>query len=93
MSLYPAITFQVNLETVDKLSNSLPNSIILNGNETVTEADQMKNTRSTWLTSMFSGVEMVAHADGYQFTAYGKKALYYRDLYVTGSVNDILKVV
>lgn len=88
--LWPTYVFQVNLQTVDKLSSSLPNSTVLKGNETVTEADQMKNTRSSWLASLFPGVEMVAHADGYQFTAYGQKALYYKKTYIKGSINDLL---
>ena len=91
--LWPAITFEVNLETVGRQSNVLPSSTQLVGNETSTEADNMKNSRSTWLASLFPGVEMVAHKHGYQFTAYGKKAIYYRDTYVTGSADDVLKVV
>ncbi len=90
---WPVYVFQVNLETLQRYSWSLPNRTTLSGNETTSEADQMKNTRSTWLTSMFPGVEHVAHADGYQFTAYGMKAVYYKNLYVTGSPDDLLKIV
>lgn len=90
---WPVYTFRVNLQTLQRYSWSLPNRTQLAGNETVTEADNLKNTRSTWLCSLFPGVEFIARKEGYEFTAYGMKAQYLKDLYVTGSPDDVLQLV
>jgi hypothetical protein len=81
------------LETLNRYSSSLPNRTQLSGNETVSEANNMKYTRSTWLTSLLSGTEHVFHKHGQMFTVYGLKAKYLKDLYVTGSPDDVLKLV
>jgi hypothetical protein len=52
----------------------------------------MKYTRSTWLASLFPGVEFIAEKEGYVFTAYGQKAQYLKDTYTTGT-DPVLKLV
>jgi hypothetical protein len=89
---WPVYTFTINLETLQRYSWSLPNRTKLDGNETVSEADNVKNTRSTWLTSLFPGVEHIAHKDGYTFTVYGSKAKYIKDMYATGP-DAMLRIV
>jgi hypothetical protein len=60
----------------------------LDGNQTVTEAAALNTTRSSWLCSLFPGQEMIAEKNGFQFTAYGKKAIYYKNTYITGGVGQ-----
>jgi hypothetical protein len=90
---WPAITFRVNLETLNRYSSSLPYNTQLQGNETVTEADNMKFTRSTWLTSLLSGTEHVFHKEDETVTVYGQKAQYLKNLYATGLPDAVLEVV
>jgi len=89
----PKITFEVNLETLNRQGHAVPSRTQTSGNETVAEADQFKNTRSTWLASMFPGVEHIAKADGAQIVAYGSKATYLKRTYATGLPDAILTVV
>jgi hypothetical protein len=90
---WPVYTFSVNLKVLQQYSWSLPYRTTLSGNETVTESSNMNKTFSTWLCSLFPGVEHIAQKDGYQFTAYGKKAQYLKDLYVKGQPDDLLKII
>jgi hypothetical protein len=93
MTPWPTITFRVNLETLNRTSSLLPYNTQLQGNETVSEADNMKATRSSWLASLLAGTEHVFHKDNETFTVYGQKAQYLKNLYVTGSPDDVLSVV
>lgn len=90
---WPIHTFRVNLETLNRYSWSLPYNTQLEGNETVTEADNMKYTRSAWLATLFPGFEFIADKHGYTFTAYGQKATYLKNTYITGSPDDVLILV
>lgn len=90
---WPVYTFEVNLETLQRYDSVQPVATQLQGNETVVEADNLKYTRSTWLASKFPGFEFIAKKHGVQFTAYGVKAQYLKDTYVTGLPDAILKLV
>ena len=90
---HPVYTFQINLETLQRYDSVQPSATQLRGNETVTEADNFKYTRSTWLCSLFPGYEFIAKKEGVQFTAYGMKAQYLKDTYCKGLPDDILKLV
>lgn len=90
---WPVYTFRLNLETLQRYSWSLPNRTSLAGNETVSEADIMKTTRSTWLTNLFPGCQFIAEKDGFTFTAYGMQAVYLKRLYATGTPDAILFLV
>jgi hypothetical protein len=90
---WPIYTFEINLETLRRYDWSLPYATQLVGNETVIEADFVKFTRSSWLASLFPGFEFIANKHGVQFTAYGQKAQYLKNTYVTGSPEDVLKLV
>ncbi len=90
---HPVYTFEVNLQVLQRYSWSLPYRTTTTGNETTSEADNIPNTFSTWLCSLFPGCEHIAHKDGYQFTMYGSKAQYLKDLYVKGQPDDLLKIV
>lgn len=62
----PVITFQVNLETVGTPGWLQPNRTTTDGNETVSEASNMKNTRTIWIPGlMLSNYEGVGgvHVD------------------------------
>jgi hypothetical protein len=93
----PVIVFQVNLTTQNLTSHLPPNRTTLDGNEVTTEEANLPNTRSVWLPGLVGNIEgigpngFVTH--GTQFTVKGEKALYLKKLYVTGSVDDVLKVV
>lgn len=90
----PAITFRVNTETLNRQGHLVPNSTVLHGNETVTEADNQKNTRSI---AMIPGLLMANMPNGYKhgdtFVAYGQQAQYLKDTYCLGKVDDLLAVV
>jgi hypothetical protein len=88
----PKITFQVNLQTRHRQGHAVPNRTVLAGNETVSEADQMKNTRSTWVPGLFQ-CENVVRKDGDRFVAYGSKATYLKRTYATGQPDSVLTVV
>lgn len=89
---HPVITFQVNLETVDRQGHLVPNRTQAATGETVAEADQMKNTRSIYLPGLLVGENKHRLKHGDQFTVKGLKAKYLKDLYTTGT-NPVLKVV
>lgn len=46
---HPTITFQVNLETVNRQGHLVPNRTETAGNETVAEADNIKNLRTIYI--------------------------------------------
>lgn len=95
------ITFQVNLETVGYPTGTLqPSRTTLDGNETVTEADNMKNTRSIWLPGLkknnYEGIGPTGFLKhGSQFTVSGKQAIYLKNTYVSSPAlpTDVLQVV
>jgi len=91
---HPVIVFQVNLETQNRLGHLVPNNTVLAGNETVTEADQMKNTRSTYIPGL-TGAENMLYKHGDTFTVKGQKASYLKKLYVSSPAlaSDLLSVV
>lgn len=95
---WPIYTFKVNLPTLQRYSSSLPNRTTLDGNETVTEEDALRATRTTWLASMFPGCNFVAQhkptsEDGFLFTAYGKQAVYMKSLYCSTPPNPLVDVL
>lgn len=89
---WPVYTFRVNLETLQRYSASQPYRTITEGNETVSEADNMKNTRSTWLGLLPANVQNLVKKHGDEFTLYGLQAKKVKDLY-TGSTDSVLQVV
>ncbi len=90
----PAITFQVNTETLNRQGGILPNNIQLNGNETVSEADEQKNTRSiAFIPGANAGMNVTGYSHGQTFTLYGNDALYIKRLYCLGTVDSLLSVV
>jgi hypothetical protein len=88
----PVHTFKISLETLQKLSWSLPNRTTLDGNETVTEANNMKTTRSTLLPILPPNVQNLAQADGYTFTVYGLQAVYVANLAASLPDGSIVKL-
>lgn len=93
-----ATTFRVNLETVNRQGFLQPSRTTLEGNETVSEADNMKNTRSIWLPGLLlnnhEGIGpkgFLKHGD--TFTVDGLQAAYLKKTYVTGAADDILQIV
>lgn len=94
---HPVIVFSVNLETVDANSTPLPSRTSLSGNETTTEAANIKNTRTIFLPGLIGNVEGIGptgylkHGD--TFTAKGQKAVYLKNTYVLGAVEDVLVIV
>jgi hypothetical protein len=90
---WPVYTFQVNLRALQRYSWSLPYRTSLAGNETTTEADAIPSTMTTWLANLFPGCQFIAESNAFEFTAYGRQAVYLKDLYVTGSPDDVLVLV
>lgn len=89
---HPVITFRVNLETVDRQGHLVPNRIEASGNETVAEADQMKNNRTIYLPGLLVGENKHKLKHGDEFTLKGQKAVYFKNLYTTGT-NPVLTIV
>ena len=98
------ITFKVNLETRNSTSHLMPSRTTLDGNETVTEASNMKNTRTIYLPGLTLnntvGLNANGNQPGYyhhgdQFTVTGLQAIYLLNTYVSSpvSLNDVLQVV
>ena len=67
---FPIYLFKVNLQTFDRYDWEQPNRITLDGNEVIDEESELAATRSTWLPSLFSGVENIALHDGNYIRAY-----------------------
>lgn len=101
---HPTIVFEVNLETQNRTGHLVPNRLETAGNENVTEANNQKNTRSVWIPGINTASNLggrlgpgsgngsqFKHGD--QFTVKGMKAVYLKKTYVTGSVDDVLKIV
>lgn len=92
---YPVITFQVNLETIDRMGHLVPNRITTDGNETSAEADDQRNHRSIYIPGLLAGENRANFHHGDQFTVKGEKATYLKKLYVStpASSNDLLSIV
>lgn len=91
------ITFKVNLETVDSLGLQ-PNRKSLDGNESTSEADYMKSTRTVFIPGLnLTHIEGIGpkgflhHGDTFVVT--GSQAMYLKKTYVLGQQNDILQIV
>lgn len=96
--MHPTITFRVNLETVNRQGFLQPNRTTLDGNETVSEADNQKNARSIYLPGLLlqntMGIApsgLLRHGD--EFTATGMQAVYLKREYAQGNPDDVLVVV
>jgi hypothetical protein len=91
---HPVIVFQVNLETQNRYGHLVPNSTTLTGNQTVSEADQLRNTRSTYIPGL-TGAENLLYKHGDTFTVKGQKATYLKKTHVSSpaSPNDLLSIV
>jgi hypothetical protein len=94
----PTIIFTLNLS--NKESSTLPYSMELTGNESVTESVSQVNARSSWLPSLGNGDKNglgsganIVGSNGDTITAYGQNALYLKRTYANGSPNDLLTVV
>lgn len=92
------IVFRVNLETQNRQGWVQPNRIATDGNETVSEADNMKYGRTIYLPGSLNGniqgigpKNFFHHGD--EFTAKGSDAMYLKKTYATGSPDDVLQVV
>lgn len=91
---HPVIVFQVNLETQNRYGHLVPNNTDLTGNQTVSEADQMRNTRSTYIPGLL-GAENRLYKHGDQFTVKGQKATYLKKLHVSSpaATSDLLSII
>lgn len=79
----PTIVFEVNLETVRRLSSSLPVA--------PTDAvDNFRLTRSTWFPDIQMDNRKLKHGD--QFTVTGKRAMHLKNNFTTGD-DAFLKVI
>lgn len=89
---WPVYTFRINLATPEVQSHLQPVGIQPVGNETASEESNLAFTRSTWLATLLPGCS-INELENYTFTAYGMKAKYLKDTYVTGSPDDVLILV
>jgi hypothetical protein len=101
---YPTITFRVNLETLNRQGHLVPNRTVTTGNETVSEADNMKNNRTIYIPGLLVGENKTGlggiNQDVYlhhndEFTVKGEKATYLKNLYVStpAATDDLLVIV
>lgn len=74
-----AITFRVNLETVNRTTHRTPYDII----NQATLSDNFKSTRITWFPGLLRDNRELRHGD--TFTESGKKAIYLRDNITSGA--------
>lgn len=87
----PAITFQVDLSTVDSGSFLTPDQYSQSPSYGRALTAQQANTRVTFIPGLqICGNRELKH--GQQFTEYGMKAMYLKGQYTTGS-HPILKVI
>jgi hypothetical protein len=95
------ITFKVNLETVGHPTGTLqPSRTNLVGNETVTEADNFKDTRNVYIPGLLLQNYYGQGPKGYlkhgtEFTVTGLQAAYLKKTYVSSPAapTDILQIV
>ena len=79
----PTIVFEVDLETVSRQSHVAPTN-------TLSEADNYKETRNTWFPDDILNNRKLKHGD--QFTVDGVTAVYLRDNFTEG-VNAFLNII
>lgn len=102
-TLWPTYTFQVNLPTLRSVDWSQPSRSTLEGNETVTEASNLPNCRTTWLPGLNNGVDNIAQSipsglnastqNGAIITASGLKAIYLKKTYCSIPPNPLADVL
>lgn len=92
---HPVITFQVNLETLNRQGHLVPNRTVASGNETTAEADNFRESRTIYLPGVTAAENRVNLSHGDTFTLKGQKALYFKNLYVSNpaSPSDLLVIV
>lgn len=101
---HPTIVFQVNLETVNRQGHLVPNRTETSGNETVAEADNMRNNRNIFIPGLLAAENVMGigglNQNGYlrhgdQFTVKGMKAVYLKNLHVSSpaATSDLLIVI
>jgi len=85
--MYPEITFRVNLVTQNRLSTVAPTA-------TLAEAENFKNTRSSYINVFNIGGNVQMAHDG-TFTVSGEKAAYLKRTFVSSpaSPEDLLVIV
>jgi len=88
---HPVYTFRVNLQTVDFLSFLIPDRYQSDQDLGLTEGENHKFNRSTWLPGLTGGDNIVKNHDD-TFTVYGMQAQYLKDTYTTGE-NPVLTLV
>lgn len=79
----PSIIFEVNLETVKRLSSNLPVA-------PTDSVDNFRTTRSTWFPDLGLDNRKLKHGD--RFTLTGKQAMYFKNNFVTGD-DAFLKII
>lgn len=92
------IIFRVNLETVGRQDFLQPNRTTPGGNETVSEADNMRSTRTIYIPGLLNNNIQGIAPKGYlrhgdTFTATGSQAMYLKKTYVLGKADDVLQIV
>ena len=92
------ILFRVNLETVNRQGFLQPNRTTLNGNEAVSEADNMRATRTLYIPNLLHNNVAGIGPKGYlhhgdTFTAVDSQAMYLKKIYVLGNADDMLQIV
>lgn len=88
---YQQKVFRVNLETVNRSGHLVPNRTEVKESEAVSEADQMKNTRSTFLPD--AGLHNMVLKHGDTFAASGMRAYNLKKQYATGLPDSLLVIV
>lgn len=92
------IVFRVNLSTMNRQGFLQPNRITLDGNETISEADNIDATRTIYIPGLLRtniqgiGPKGFLH-HGDTFTATDSQAMYLKKTYVLGNVDDVLQIV
>jgi|GEM_PF-5855562 len=89
---WPVYTFRVKLETLQRYGWALPYNAWPVGNETVSEADEMKYTRTTFFPLM-NNVQNLVDTHGEEFTLYGIQAVKFKNTFVTGAADDVFELV
>lgn len=85
----PVYTFQVNLPVLQQYSWLQPAQTTLDGNEVTSEFANLRATHSSWISSKFPGVNIVAEHDGFQFTMKGTQAVYFYRTYISNPPNPL----
>lgn len=89
-SLYPAITFRLNLKA-DLIDYLHPDRYQSDQDLAIQMAPQHDAQHCSWLPGFLRG-ENIEQIDQYTFTAYGQKALYLKNNFTSGA-NAFLEIV